>query len=74
MRQGAPDGKAGPFLDLSAERLQSLQEGDETLAAARRAAEGEMKSAGKEFSYRRGYCIGIGHLQDTRKMRGWWNN
>lgn len=54
MRQGASDGEAGPFLDLSAERLQSLQGGDDTLAAARRATEGEMKSVGKGFFYRRG--------------------
>ena len=41
-------------LDLTAEKLQSLQEGDETLSAARRAAKGEMNSAGKGFFLREG--------------------
>ena len=57
-RQGEIDGGSGPSLDLTAEKLQGLQEGDETLAAARQAAHGEVNSAGQGFFLREGllYC------------------
>ena len=47
--QGGPDEETSRSLDLTAERLQCLQESDETLAAARRAAKGETNSEGKGF-------------------------
>ena len=53
-RQGETNGETGLSLDLTAEKLQDLQEGDETLAAARQAAHGEVNSAGQGFFLREG--------------------
>ena len=54
VRQGEIDGGSGLSLDLTAEKLQGLQEGDETLAAARQATHGEVNSVGQGFFLREG--------------------
>ena len=68
-RGGAGDGEVRLSLDLTVERFQALQEADETLAAARRVAQGEMNSPGQGFFLQEGflyqYCEPPGHKEDV---------
>ena len=68
-REGGGDGEVRLSLDLTVERFQVLYEANETLAAARRVAQGEMNSAGQGFFLQEGflyqYCEPPGHKGDV---------
>ena len=74
VQQGDPDGITRHSLNLTAEGLQNLQESDETLAVASRAAEGELNSTGKGFFLQEGLLYCRWESPGYKGARGQWSS